>query len=88
MFAASLLAGQWGSPSLAKDKRWIIVPEGDLKAFPGMNAITANLEKEGVKISRATWDGQSSTAEFASEVSKMMADYTNYYILQIPSIKL
>jgi predicted peptidase len=71
LFAASLLvAGQWDptkvSP-MAKDKLWIIVSEGDQKAFPGMNAITATLEKEGAKISRATWNGQSSVAEFASD---------------------
>jgi len=81
LFAASLLvAGQWdpmkASP-LAKDKLWIIVSEGDLKAFPGMNAITATLEKEGAKISRATWNGQSSAAEFASDVSKMITEGNN-----------
>jgi predicted peptidase len=78
LFAASLLvAGQWDptkvSP-MAKDKLWIIVSEGDQKAFPGMNAITATLEKEGAKISRATWNGQSSVAEFASDASKMIAE--------------
>lgn len=78
LFAASMLvAGQWDptkvSP-LAKDKLWIIVSEGDLKAFPGMNDITATLEKAGAKVSRAIWNGQSSAAEFASDVSKMNAE--------------
>lgn len=78
LFAASLLvAGQWDptvvSP-LAKDKLWIIVSEGDVKAFPGMNAITATLDKAGAKISRATWDGRASAAEFASDVNKMIAE--------------
>ena len=58
LFAASfLVAGQWDAAKvspLAKDKLWIIVSEGDTKAFPGMNAITAALEKEGAKVSRAT----------------------------------
>jgi predicted peptidase len=81
LFAASLLvAGQWDpakvSP-LAKDKLWIIVSEGDLKAFTGMNAIIGTLEKEEAKISGATWNGQSSAGEFASEVSKMVAEGTN-----------
>lgn len=38
-----------------------------------MNAITATLEKEGAKISRAKWNGRLSATEFASEVSKMIA---------------
>jgi len=81
LFAASLLvAGQWDptvvSP-LAKDKLWIIVSEGDVKAFPGMNAITASLEKAGAKISRATWNGQASAAGFAANVSKMIAEDTD-----------
>nr|OZC17080.1 putative esterase [Sporomusa silvacetica DSM 10669] len=78
LFAASLLvAGQWDPTVVAplvKDKLWIIVSEGDVKAFPGMNAITATLEKAGAKISRATWNGQLSAAEFASDVSKMIAE--------------
>lgn len=78
LFAASfLVAGQWDPAKvapLAKDKLWIVVSEGDLKAFPGMNAITAALEKEGARVSRAVWDGRSSPAEFASEVGKMMAE--------------
>lgn len=78
--AAFLVAGQWDAAKvapLAKDNLWIIVSEGDLKAFPGMNAITAALEKGGAKISRATWNGQASAAEFAGEVSKMMAEDSN-----------
>lgn len=42
-----------------------------------MNAITASLEKAGAKISRATWNGQSSAAEFASDVGKMIAEGNN-----------
>lgn len=88
LFAAALLvAGQWDATKvapLAQDKLWIIVSEGDLKAFPGMNAITAALEQEGAKVSRATWSGLSTPAEFAAEVSKMMAENTNinYTVLQ------
>lgn len=81
LFAASLLvAGQWDPAKvapLADDKLWIIVSEGDLKAFPGMNAITGTLEKAGAKISRATWNGQSSPAEFAAAVRDMMAEGSN-----------
>jgi predicted peptidase len=81
LFAASfLVAGQWDAAKvapLAKQKLWIIVSEGDTKAFPGMNAITAALEKEGAKISRATWNGQATPAEFAADVSKMTAEDSN-----------
>jgi len=81
LFAASLLvAGQWDAAKvapMANDKLWIIVSEGDQKAFPGMNAITTALEKEGAKVSRATWSGLSTPAEFAAEVSKMVAEDSN-----------
>jgi predicted peptidase len=76
----TFVAGQWDPAKvypMAKNKLWIMVSEGDLIAFPGMNAITATLEKAGAKISRATWNGQSSAEEFASEVSKMVAEGSN-----------
>jgi predicted peptidase len=83
LFAASLLvAGQWDAAKvapMAKDKLWIIVSEGDLKAFPGMNAITAALEKDGAKVSRATWSGKSTAAEFATAVSTMIAQGNNIH---------
>jgi len=81
LFAASLLvAGQWDPakvPVMAKDNLWIIVSEGDLKAFPGMNAITETLEKAGAKISRATWSGLCTPAEFKTEVDNMVAEGNN-----------
>ena len=81
LFAASLLvAGQWDPakvPVIAKDNLWIIVSEGDLKAFPGMNAITETLEKAGAKISRASWSGLCTPAEFKTEVDKMVAEGNN-----------
>ena len=75
--AAFLVAGQWDPTvvaPLAQDKLWIVVSAGDLKAFPGMNAITAVLEKEGAKVSREMWNGQSTATEFAFLVNKMMAE--------------
>lgn len=81
LFAASMLvACQWDTTKvapLAKDKLWIIVSEGDEKAFPGMNDITSTLEKDGAKISRATWNGRADAAEFASDVSKMKSEGSN-----------
>ena len=88
LFAASfLVAGQWDPAKVApltKAKWWIIVSAGDLKAFPGMNDITATLEKGGAKVSRATWSGQASATEFATDVSQMLAAGANinYTVLQ------
>ncbi|WP_028296634.1 alpha/beta hydrolase-fold protein [Olivibacter sitiensis] len=77
LFAASfLVAGQWDASKvapMANDKLWIIVSEGDNKAFPGMNAITAALEKEGAKVSRATFNGKATPEEFAEDVKKVLA---------------
>ena len=77
LFAASfIVAGQWDPAlvkPLAKDKLWIVVSEGDLKAYPGENAITAELEKDGAKVNRAVWSGRSSREEFAAAFASMAA---------------
>ncbi|MBI9050337.1 MAG: prolyl oligopeptidase family serine peptidase [Anaerolineaceae bacterium] len=81
MFAAALLvAGQWNATKmsvLTNENMWIIVSEGDRKAFPGMNASMAALQKAGAKISRAIWNGQASVKEFASAVNTMIAEGNN-----------
>lgn len=88
LFAAALLvAGQWDAKMmsvLTKANMWIIVAEGDTKAFPGMNASMAALEARGARISRASWNGQASEAEFGLEISKMISEGSNikYSVLQ------
>jgi predicted peptidase len=88
LFAASfIVAGQWDATKvtpLAKDKLWIVVSQGDLKAYPGENAIVAALEQKGAKISRAVWNGRSTATEFAAAVKKMEAEGNsiNYVALQ------
>ena len=81
LFAAALLvAGQWDPVKmsvLTNAKLWIVVSEGDQRAFPGMNASMAALEAAGAKISRATWNGRASPAEFTSEVNKVIAEGIN-----------
>jgi predicted peptidase len=81
LFAAALLvAGQWDATKmsvLTKANMWVIVSEGDRKAFPGMNASMAALEAAGAKISRATWNGRASAEEFALDVGKMIAEGNN-----------
>lgn len=77
-FAASfLVACQWDPSlvkSLATDKLWIVVSEGDEKAYPGQNAITIVLEQEGAKVSRAVWEGTYTPDQFAEAVKSMEAE--------------
>jgi predicted peptidase len=87
-FAASfLVAGQWDAAlvkPLAHKKLWILVSQDDGKAYPGQNAITAALEKEGAKISRATWDGTWSAEQFRTAFDKIQAEGSpiNYVTFQ------
>ncbi len=87
MFAASfLVACHWGADlvgPMAGDNLWILVSEGDTKAYPGMNAITATLQGAGAKLAQATWDGKSSAEQFAAGVAGMIAQgaSVNYTIL-------
>ncbi|WP_198670207.1 hypothetical protein [Dyella sp. C9] len=76
-FAASfLVAGQW-DPALVKplvrQKLWILVSQDDDKAFPGENAITEVLARNGAKISRATWDGTWTAKQFRTAFDKIDA---------------
>lgn len=91
-FAASyIVAGQW-APELCKPlasaKLWIVVAEGDEKAFPGENAITKLLEGEGARVARATWDGRWEPEQFAAAVADMRAKGAsiNYAVLQKGSV--
>lgn len=81
LFAAALLvAGQWDAKAmscLTEAHLWIIVSEGDLKAFPGMNASAVMLEAAGARISHARWNGQADKAEQAANVSKCIAEGNN-----------
>ena len=77
-FAASFyVAGQWDPAvvaPLARQKLWILVSQDDDKAFPGQNAITAVLAKNGARISRAEWDGTCSEAQFRAAFDKIDAE--------------
>jgi len=68
LFAASLLmAGKWDSTrveNFKNAKMWMFCSMGDLGAYPSMNSITSELEKMGVKVSKAVWNGRSTQAEF------------------------
>lgn len=87
-FAASLLvAGQW-APALAKplarQKLWILVSQDDDKAYPGQNAITAVLEKQGARVGRAVWDGTWTAAQFRSAFEQLDREHApiNYVALR------
>jgi predicted peptidase len=92
LFAASfIVAGQWDAKlvtPMATDRLWIMVAEGDLKAFPGQNAITAALETQGAKVARATWDGRWDAARFATAVAAIEAHgaTVNYTVLAKGSV--
>ena len=75
LFAASyVVAGQWPTEQttvLARKRLWITVSQGDTKAYPGENAITALAQRNGAKIARAVWDARSTPERFGEEVAAM-----------------
>lgn len=77
LFAAAFLVACQRDPEvvqpLAKQRLWVMVSEGDEKAFPGQTAIMAVIEGEGVTVSRANWDGTSDAATFAAAVADQAA---------------
>jgi predicted peptidase len=81
LFAASMLvAGQWDAQkmkAIAHKNMWILVGEGDTKAFPGMTASTAAMEEAGGKVSRARWNARAGEAEMAANVKKMIDEENN-----------
>ncbi len=77
LFAASLLvAGQWSpekmAESCADSNLWILVSEGDRKAYPGMTAATDAMEKAGAVVLRSRWDGTKSAEELTALAYKEM----------------
>ena len=81
LFAASyLVACQWDTNVVApmsKNKIWITVSTGDEKAFPGMNAITDTLKKNGAKVAYGSWKGTYSSEEFTKAVKEMEKENAN-----------
>ena len=75
-----LVAGQRDAQAtsvLLHNRMWIIVAEGDTRAFPGMNDSVAVWKKDGVKVSEATWNARLSDAELTAEAKKMTAEGNN-----------
>lgn len=66
--AQFLVACQWNTEEMKvlKDKKlWILVSEGDNKAYPGMNTATKNWADLGTKIATSPmWDSHSTPEQF------------------------
>jgi predicted peptidase len=81
LYAACLLVGgQWNPETLVrcKDKNfWIVVSEGDEKAFPINNQITAKMEEAGARVGRYWWDAKKSPEELDEEVKEALKDDCN-----------
>ncbi|MFD3924750.1 alpha/beta hydrolase-fold protein [Streptomyces sp. NPDC058614] len=74
--AAFIVAGQWPSDvaaPLADKKLWIVVSQDDDKSYSGENAITEVIKDQGTAVATATWDGQSTAAQFAADVRSLKA---------------
>jgi predicted peptidase len=81
LYAACLLVGgQWNPDTVVKCKEknfWIVVSEGDEKAFPINNQITENLEKAGAKVGRYRWDAKKPEKELNTEIARALEEDCN-----------
>ena len=81
LFAASfLVACQWDTTEFYKfaDKpMWIVVAEGDPKAYPGMQEGCKAWEAAGAKIAEAEWDGSHKTDAYADDAAVLLAQDAN-----------
>lgn len=81
-----LVACKWNVPEMAamKDKNlWILVSEGDMKAYPGMNSATALWESLGTPVARASlWDSHSDGREWQHLAGDMIQQnaHINYSV--------
>lgn len=84
LFASSLfVAGQWDPHRMAEQcahkNVWIVVSEGDEKAFPGMNAVTDAMQEAGANLIKGYWNAKMSQEEFRKEVERMGAEKGVHY---------
>ena len=56
---------------------WILVSEGDRKAYPGMTAVTDAMEKAGATVLRSHWDGTKRPEELTALAYEEMAKQGN-----------
>lgn len=78
LFAASyLVACQWDTTEFhrfAHKPMWIVVAEGDPKAYPGMREGCEAWAAAGAVIAEAQWDGSRMTDDFADDVARLRAE--------------
>ena len=90
LFAASYLcSGQWEptvTAPLAKMNIWISVAEGDMRAYPGMNAITEFLQTKGATITKDYISAQSTDAQLDFKVKEMLSKHTNINYLVLSDV--
>lgn len=89
-FAAALLvAGQWSPERMAGlsgEKMWILVSQGDAKAFPGMNAVTGAMESAGIGVSRAFWDAKTDALEAEAWQQAVAPENVKYTVFSGKSV--
>ena len=90
LFAASYLcSGQWEptvTAPLAKMNIWISVAEGDMRAYPGMNAITEFLLTKGATVTKDYISARSTDAQLDFKVKEMLAKHTNINYLVLSDV--
>ncbi len=90
LFAASYLcSGQWEptvTGPLAKMNIWISVAEGDMRAYPGMNAITEYLQTKGATVTKDYISAQSTDAQLDFKVKEMLAKHANINYLVLSDV--
>lgn len=83
LFAGCLLvAGQWNpeTMSVCKNKNlWIIVSEGDQKAFPIMGECMKRIEQAGGGVSRKAFDAKSTDEELSLAVRQLWKEGKSLY---------
>ncbi|MBD0384673.1 alpha/beta hydrolase-fold protein [Paenibacillus sedimenti] len=80
LFTAEMFVdGQWDVnklASLAGQKFFYFAAEGDDKAYAGQTDLLPVLQKDGAKVSTATWDATWSADQFTSAVKSELAKET------------
>lgn len=75
-----LIAGQWNpkTMSVCKDKNfWIVVSQGDKKAFPIMGACMESMEKAGGKVTRGSLNAKASDEVLRVAIEKLDEEGNN-----------
>ena len=91
LFAASLLvAGQWDPVKMAEKcssgQYWILVSQGDAKAFPGMNAVTQAMASAGAVVKTYFWDAKEDNLEQLASLARQEQCNVHYTVFTDSSV--